>query len=121
MKKVTSAARSPATNLESTSTPGHLASGHGRTLFSKDDRIATNTIHPQKLSVRLRENDQLRQDYNIDEMEHPIASFIWTSRRVGMARNYSRQHPERQLTLSTNRRNPDVSNDHLWRQNHACE
>ncbi len=86
MKKVTSAARSPATNLESTSTPGHLASGHGRTLFSKDDRIATNTIHPQKLSVRLRENDQLRQDYNIDEMEHPIASFIWTSRRVGMAR-----------------------------------
>jgi len=36
-----------------------------------------DTIHPQKLSVRLRENDQLRQDYNIDEMEHPIASFTW--------------------------------------------
>ena len=120
MKKVTSATRSPGPNLESTSTPGSPGVWSG-TLFAKDDRIAMNTIHPQKLSVRLRENDQLRQDYNIDEMEHPIASFSWTSRRVGMARNYSRQHPERQLTLSTNRRNPDVSNDHLWRQHYACE
>ncbi len=36
---------------------------------------------PQKLSVRLWQNEQLRQDYNTDDMEHPIPELVsWASR-----------------------------------------
>jgi 2-keto-4-pentenoate hydratase/2-oxohepta-3-ene-1,7-dioic acid hydratase in catechol pathway len=35
---------------------------------------------PQKLSVRFWENDELRQDYNTDDMEHPIREIVaWAS------------------------------------------
>jgi 2-keto-4-pentenoate hydratase/2-oxohepta-3-ene-1,7-dioic acid hydratase in catechol pathway len=36
---------------------------------------------PQKLSVRFWENDELRQDYNTEDMEHPIREIIaWASK-----------------------------------------
>ena len=36
---------------------------------------------PQKLSVKFWENDELRQDYNTDDMEHPIREIIaWASK-----------------------------------------
>lgn len=36
---------------------------------------------PHKLNVRLWENEQLRQDYNTDDMEHPIPELVsWASR-----------------------------------------
>lgn len=35
---------------------------------------------PQKLSIRLWVNDQLRQDYNTDDMEHPVRELVsWAS------------------------------------------
>lgn len=38
---------------------------------------------PQKLSVKLWENDQPRQDYNTDDMEHSVAAIIaWASSKV---------------------------------------
>ena len=36
---------------------------------------------PQKLSVKFWENDELRQDYNTDDMEHPVREIIaWASK-----------------------------------------
>jgi 2-keto-4-pentenoate hydratase/2-oxohepta-3-ene-1,7-dioic acid hydratase in catechol pathway len=36
---------------------------------------------PQKLGVKLWENEELRQDYNTDDMEHPIREIVaWASR-----------------------------------------
>lgn len=36
---------------------------------------------PQKLSVKFWENDELRQDYNTDDMEHPIREIVaWASK-----------------------------------------
>jgi 2-keto-4-pentenoate hydratase/2-oxohepta-3-ene-1,7-dioic acid hydratase in catechol pathway len=36
---------------------------------------------PQKLSVKFWENDELRQDYNTEDMEHPIRAIIaWASK-----------------------------------------
>lgn len=44
---------------------------------------ADDIADPQKLAVRSWENDQLRQDYNTDDMEHSVAALIaWASSKV---------------------------------------
>lgn len=44
---------------------------------------ADDIPEPQKLSVKSWENDQPRQDYNTDDMEHSVATLIaWASSKV---------------------------------------
>ena len=51
---------------------------------------------PQKLSVKFWENDELRQDYNTDDMEHPIREIIaWASKIAMLGLDLFRTPPQR--------------------------